>query len=95
MLFEKLMRIIIKKLWKGESIMTLKDGQIGDYYIVKDLKLEQQIRRRLEALGLIGGTKIQLMNRNLDGSVVFKVRGTRLAIGNKIAEAIGVEEAAI
>jgi len=55
--------------------MTLKDGQIGDYYIVKDLKLEQQIRRRLEALGLIGGTKIQLMNRNLDGSVVFKVRG--------------------
>lgn len=72
--------------------MTLKDGQIGQNYIVKELKLEQSTRRRLEALGLIGGTKIQLLNRNIDGAVVFKVRGTRLAIGNKIAEAIYIEE---
>ncbi len=74
--------------------MTLKDGQIGHSYVVKELKLEQQIGRRLEALGLIGGTRIQVMNHNSDGAVVFKVRGTRLAIGNKIAEAIYIEEVA-
>jgi ferrous iron transport protein A len=74
--------------------MTLKDGQIGQNYIVKELKLEQQIRRRLEALGLIDGTNIQLINQNSDGAVVFKVRGTRLAIGNKIAEAICISEVA-
>lgn len=74
--------------------MTLKDGQIGQNYIVEELKVEQQLRRRLEALGLIDGTKIQLMNQNRDGAVVFKVRGTRLAIGNKIAEAIHIREAA-
>ena len=74
--------------------MTLKDGQIGHSYVVKDLKLDTQVSRRLEALGLIGGTKIQLMNQNTDGAVVFKVRGTRLAIGNKIAEAIFIEEVA-
>jgi len=74
--------------------MTLKDGQIGHSYVVKELNLEQQIRRRLEALGLIGGTRIQVMNQNSDGAVVFKVRGTRLAIGNKIAEAIYIEEVA-
>jgi ferrous iron transport protein A len=72
--------------------MTLIDGQIGQNYMVKELLLEQSIRRRLEALGLIGGTKIQLLNQNADGAVVFKVRGTRLAIGNKIAEAIQIEE---
>ena len=74
--------------------MTLKEGQIGQHYIVKELKLEQAISRRLEALGLIGGTRIQLLNQNKDGAVVFKVRGTRLAIGNKIAEAIHIEEEA-
>lgn len=74
--------------------MTLKDGQIGQHYIVKELKLEHAISRRLEALGLIGGTRIQLLNQNKDGAVVFKVRGTRLAIGNKIAEAIHIEEEA-
>jgi len=72
--------------------MTLKDGQIGQNYIVKELKLEQVTRRRLEALGLIRGTKIQMLNQNTDGAVVFKVRGTRLAIGNKIADAIHIEE---
>ncbi|MGB8455686.1 MAG: FeoA family protein [Anaerocolumna sp.] len=74
--------------------MTLNDGQIGYSYIVKELKLDPQVSRRLEALGLIGGTTIQMMNRNTDGAVVFKVRGTRLAIGNKIAEAIYIEEVA-
>ncbi len=74
--------------------MTLKDGQIGHNYIVKELKLDLEVSRRLEALGLIGGTRIQMMNRNTDGAVVFKVRGTRLAIGNKIAEAIRIEEVA-
>lgn len=72
--------------------MTLKDGKIGQNYIVKELKLEIGTRRRLESLGLIQGTKIQLLNQNTDGAVVFKVRGTRLAVGNKIAESIYTEE---
>lgn len=72
--------------------MTLRDGQIGQSYIVKELELEAGARRRLEALGLIQGTQIQLLNQNNDGAVVFKVRGTRLAVGNKIAESINIKE---
>jgi ferrous iron transport protein A len=71
--------------------MTLKDGQVNQIYTVKELILDQSAKRRLEALGLISGTRIQLLNQNKDGAVVFKVRGTRLAIGNKIAEAIHIE----
>ncbi len=74
--------------------MTLKDGRIGQSYLVKELKLEQQVSRRLEALGLISGTRIQLMNQNTDGAVVLKVRGSRLAIGYRIAKAIRIEEVA-
>lgn len=72
--------------------MTLKDGSISQNYIVQELKLEQGTRRRLEALGLIQGTRIQLLNKSNDGAVVFKIRSTRLAIGNKIAESIYIGE---
>lgn len=74
--------------------MTLKDGKVGQNYVVKGLNLEQVIKRRLEALGLIDGTQVLLLNQNQKGAVIFKVRGTRLAIGNKIAESIQVEEVA-
>jgi ferrous iron transport protein A len=81
--------------WKGANIMTLKDGHIGRSYIVKKSILEPQVRQRLEALGLIDGTKIQFLNQNTDGAVIFKVRGTRLAVGERIAEQIYVAEVTV
>jgi len=74
--------------------MTLSEGRIGQFYFVKELKLEHTTKQRLEALGLIDGTKVELLNQNHNGAIVFKVRGTRLAIGKKIADAIFVEEVA-
>lgn len=75
--------------------MTLKDGHIGRNYIVKKSNLEPLVKQRLEALGLIDGTKIQLLNQNTDGAVIFKVRGTRLAVGERIAEQIYIEEVTV
>lgn len=72
--------------------MTLREAHVGSAYTVKQLNLEIDIKRRLEALGLISGTMVQLLNKNKNGAVVFKVRGTRLAIGDKIADSIKVEE---
>lgn len=68
--------------------MNLIDGIIGSEYIVKNIEVEEKIRRRLEALGLTKGTKVKVLNNKKSGSVIFKVRGTRLAIGKKIAEGI-------
>lgn len=74
--------------------MTLSQGHIGQFYFIKELKLEQTTKRRLESLGLINGTKVEFLNQNQNGAIVFKVRGTRLAIGKKIADAIFIEEVA-
>lgn len=74
--------------------MTLSQGRIGQFYFVRELNLEKATKRRLEALGLINGTKVELLNQNHNGAIVFKVRGTRLAIGKKIADAIFIEEVA-
>lgn len=73
--------------------MTLDIAEVGKVYEVIDLKLHDLAGRRLEALGLNQGTTIELMNQKRSGAVIFKVRGTRLAVGNKIAHAIEVKEA--
>ena len=68
--------------------MNLLDGIIGKEYIVVNIEVEENISRRLQALGLTRGTKVKILNNKKSGSVIFKVRGTRLAIGKKIAEGI-------
>lgn len=68
--------------------MNLLEGQIGSTYTVVGLKLEKTIQRRLEALGLTSGTRVVVLNKKRNGSVIFKVRGTRLAVGHDIADSI-------
>lgn len=73
--------------------MTLKNAQIGSVYTVNSLNLDSAVMRRLEALGLTKGTSIKILNRNREGSVILMVRGSRLALGCKIAEEIYMKEA--
>lgn len=73
--------------------MTLKNAMIGRTYYVESLNLDQATTRRLEALGLTKGTNIRILNRNRGGSVILMVRGSRLALGSRIAEAIHMREA--
>lgn len=73
--------------------MTLKNSEIGRYYQVTGLQMEGNLLRRLQALGLTIGTKIKVLNRKKSGSIIFSVRGTRLAIGSRIAEGIEADEA--
>ncbi len=73
--------------------MTLYEGTVGSAYIVKGIHLEQDtMTRRLEALGLNEMTKLQIQNSKRGGAFIIKVRGTRLAIGKRIAQGIEVEE---
>lgn len=71
--------------------MTLAESKVGHTYTVTDIRLEENIERRLEALGLTYGTKIELLNQKRSKTSVFKVRGTRLAVGREIAYGITVE----
>lgn len=73
--------------------MTLENAKIGASYTVSSIELDTVTMRRLGALGLTKGTGIKLLNRNHGGSVIIMVRGSRLAVGKKIAESILMEEA--
>ena len=73
--------------------MTLQNAKIGINYTVNSLELDMITKRRLEALGLTKGTNVKILNRNRGGSVILMVRGSRLALGKKIAETIHANEA--
>ncbi|MCI9137688.1 MAG: ferrous iron transport protein A [Lachnospiraceae bacterium] len=73
--------------------MTILDGNINQSYIVTDIATEETIMRRLEALGINSGTKLRVMNRKRNGTLIIKVRGTRWAVGRDIAGGILVNPA--
>lgn len=74
--------------------MTLREGTIGNSYQVTEIQLEGKVKRRLQMLGMTKGTEVRVLNNKKSGSVIMKVRGTRFAIGKRIAEGILVEEGA-
>ncbi len=80
----------------GMDGMTMKlcECEIGRSYLVEDVLVDEAITRRLEALGVNEGTPVLVLNKKGSGSVIVKVRGTRLAMGRKLSEGICVEEVA-
>ncbi len=72
--------------------MKLNEGEIGRTYLVKSVVVDAAITRRLEALGVNEMTPVSVLNKKGNGSVIFKVRGTRLAVGERISNGIFVVE---
>ena len=70
--------------------MKLHDMKIGQSATVSGTLLRQDTTRRLEMLGLTGGTQIKLLNKKRSGAVIVKLRGTRYAFGREIAEMVEV-----
>lgn len=73
--------------------MKLHEGEIGKTYIVYSVMVKDSITRRLESLGVNELTPVILMNKKGSGTVIIKVRGTRLALGRRISEGIEIREA--
>lgn len=72
--------------------MKLSEGIIGCTYRVEHVAVNETITRRLEALGVNSMTPVTLLNKKGSGSVIFKVRGTRLAVGRRISDGIEISE---
>lgn len=73
--------------------MRLKEGKNQHTYQVLEIETELNLERRLEALGLTTGSNITILNNDKRGALTVRFRGTRFAIGKRIAEHIAVEEA--
>ena len=63
-------------------------------YMVESVHVDEAINRRLEALGVNENTPLLVMNKKNSGTMIIKVRGTRLALGKRITGGIEVKEEA-
>ncbi len=72
--------------------MTLKEGKTSRTYRVESLDIELKLERRLEALGLTEGSLITILNNEKRRSLTARFRGTRFALGRRIADHIEVTE---
>ena len=72
--------------------MTLNNAKVGTSYTVENIDLKIDIKRHLEAIGMILNTTIEVLNKKRNGAVIFKVRGTRLAVGKNISQNITIKE---
>lgn len=71
--------------------MTVLDAQPGQWYRVRSIHEKANVQRRLEALGILEGTRIEILNKKKSGTTIIRVRGTRWALGKEIAGGIEVE----
>ena len=74
--------------------MRLKEGKNGYTYTVEEIHIERNLERRLEALGLTRGSQITILNNDKKGALTVRFRGTRFALGRRIADNIIVKGAA-
>jgi ferrous iron transport protein A len=70
--------------------MRLSGAKIGRKYIVTDVRLPEELTRRLEVLGLTRGVGVSVMEMKKRGAMVIKFRNTRFAIGRQAADGIFV-----
>lgn len=73
--------------------MKLKEGRNHHTYRVQEIHIELNLERRLESLGLTPGSMITVLNNDKKGAMTVRFRGTRFAVGRRIAEHITVGEA--
>lgn len=71
--------------------MTLDRGKKKDIFIVKEIKQEQKMKKRLQDMGLTKGAKIKVLSNDTNGSFILNVRGSRVVLGKVITESIFVE----
>lgn len=77
------------------GFMNLSKGTTNEKYIIEEIKTDNTTKTRLQVLGILKGTKIEILNKRVNGSIIIKVRGTRLGIDKEISNSIYVVGASI
>ena len=75
---------------KGMNKMTLSNIGIGENCSIEKIELKDNVKRRLEILGMTKNATIEVLNKKKSGAMIIKVRGTRFAIGKKFTDGIYV-----
>ena len=74
--------------------MKLFDGKENIIYsvkLIKNINLPANIIKRLEALGIVSGAEIIILNKRRT-ALIIALKGARFAVGKSIADNINITE---
>ncbi len=74
------------------GFFNLSEGTTKEKYIIEEIKIDNTTKTRLQVLGIIKGTIIEILNKRINGSIIIKVRGTRLGIDKEISKSIKIRK---
>lgn len=72
--------------------MLLYDMPIGEVCKIDFITLNNNAYSRLLTLGMTKGAKVEMLNKSRHGSVIIKLRGSRLALGKYFSHKIIVSK---
>lgn len=61
--------------------MTLLETKTAQWYQVEEIHEWENVQRRLEALGILEGTRVQVLNQKRNGSTIIRVRRNQMGTG--------------
>lgn len=77
---------------KFMNTSSLDQLRISEFGLVKDISPDSKMRRRLQDIGIIKGTKVQCLQKSLFGDpIAYLIRGAVIAIRKEDAQDILVE----
>lgn len=85
-------KIFFNSIYINRGFMNLSKGKINEKHVIERILIDNITKTRLQVLGVLKGTKIEILNKRLNGSIIIKVRGTRLGIDKEISNSIFVGE---
>lgn len=71
--------------------MKLSEIQTGERVRVNALHLDPDACRRLQSLGMLPGTPLEILHRKKSGTMVVLLRGNRFALGSDMTRGIEVD----
>lgn len=81
-----MLELKMKMIFSRGEDMSLNDLRIGEYAIIKTVKGDERLAKRLSALGCIEGTQVKLKRvAPLGDPIIISLRGFDLAIRKKDA----------
>ncbi len=72
--------------------MTLYEGETGKSYRIHSIVTKEELAARLRALGIREHATTVILSRRKKGAMIISIKGTRMALGRKIAEGIRIRE---
>lgn len=71
--------------------MNMQTLQIGQIYLVKDIQLQEDVRKHLNHLGLKIGQEIRIISKTKDNAII-QVKASRLALDQSVLNSLVLEE---